>query len=100
MSGLGNKHPAGAFLDAVATGDGDERATAHVASCAECTAYVARLRAEIHAFADAQESKPDDFVRDVMQRRFSGVPSRRRRRAWVATATSALALAAGAILFV
>lgn len=92
-------HPAGARLDGVATGDSDAEADAHVASCAECSAYVGRLREQIDAFARAQVEHPDGFVASVLQRRATHVrrtfPVRAR---WIAGATSVVALAAVVLL--
>jgi hypothetical protein len=83
----------------VATGDSDAEANAHVASCAECSAYVARLREEIDAFSRAQAEHPDGFVAAVLQRRATAVrrtfPAHAR---WMAGATSILALAAVVLL--
>jgi hypothetical protein len=92
-------HPAGARLDGVATGDSDAEANAHVASCAECSAYVARLRDEIDTFSLAQADHPDGFVASVLQRRATAVrrtfPLSARR---IAGAASVLALAAVLLL--
>jgi hypothetical protein len=92
-------HPAGARLDGVATGDSDADANAHVASCAECSAYVAGLREQIDAFSRAQAEHPDGFVASVLQRRATAVrrtfPVRAR---WIVGATSVLALAAMVLL--
>ncbi len=104
------EHPAGARLDGVATGDSDADATAHVASCAACSAYVTALRAGIDAFSRQHSERPDGFVDAVIQRRAmetSREPPESRRPLpagarsigrWVAGATSVLALAAMALL--
>jgi hypothetical protein len=109
-------HPAGARLDGVATGDSDAEASAHVASCAECSAYVARLREELDSFSRAQAEHPDGFVASVLQRRAAagngnsvmpdlygraGNAVGRRsplRGRWIAGAASVLALAAVVLL--
>jgi hypothetical protein len=92
-------HIAGARLDGVATGDSDADANAHVVSCAECSAYVARLREEIDAFTRAQAEHPDGFVASVLLRRATAVrrtfPLRART---IAGAASVLALAAVVLL--
>ena len=92
-------HIAGARLDGVATGDSDADANAHVASCAECSAYVARLREEIDAFSRAQAEHPDGFVASVLLRRATAVrrPFPLRART-IAGAASVLALAAVVLL--
>jgi hypothetical protein len=92
-------HPTGARLDAVVTGDADAHATAHVASCAACAAYVERLRREVDAFAAAPRPEPEAFVQAVARRRAADEPRRRRAR-WLGATTSALALAACVALFV
>jgi hypothetical protein len=92
-------HPAGARLDAVATGDADREALAHVASCPECAAYVGRLREQIEAFSEMQRKSPDGFVEGVVRRRSARAGKRNAGR-WAAVVTGGLALAAGALLFV
>ncbi len=92
-------HPAGARLDGVATCDSDAEANAHVASCAECSAYVACLRDEINAFSRAQADHPVGFVASVLQRRATAVrPTFPLRARGIAGAASVLALAAVVLL--
>ena len=87
-------------LDALVTGDADAPATAHVASCVDCAAYVERLRREVDAFAAAPRLEPEAFVQAVARRRALEA-TRRRRARWLGATTSAvLALAACVALFV
>lgn len=99
MNELHTTHPAGARLDAVVTGDADRDATAHVASCAECAAYVEGLRREVAAFTAAPHPGPDAFVQAVVRRRAAD-RTRRRQARWLGATTSALALAACLALWV
>ncbi|HLK90553.1 MAG TPA: hypothetical protein VKZ18_11700 [Polyangia bacterium] len=96
---LRNLHPTGARLDALVTGDADAHATAHVASCAACSAYVEQLRREVDAFAAAPRPEPEAFVQAVNRRRAAD-EARRHRGRWLGATTSALALAACVALFV
>jgi hypothetical protein len=99
LSDLQNVHPTGARLDAVVTGDADAHATAHVASCAACAAYVERLSRAVDAFAATPRPEPEAFVQTVTRRRAAD-QQRRRRARWLGATTSALALAACVALFV
>jgi hypothetical protein len=94
-----NPHPAGARLDAVATGDADAAAIAHVAECAACAAYVDELRGAIETFAEKEGTLPDGFV-DRVARARTARKRPRRFSPWVAGATSGLALAAAGLLLV
>jgi hypothetical protein len=92
-------HPSGARLDAVATGDADADAVAHVTVCAECRAYVARLREELAEFAGNEGRAADAFAAQVAASRHAAV-SRRRASWWAAAAVPVVALAACVVLFV
>jgi len=99
MNDLPNHHPTGARLDAVITGDADPHAAAHVASCAECAAYVERLRQGAESFAAAPRPSPEAFVQAVVRRR-AAEGARRARSRWIGATTSVLALAACVVILV
>jgi anti-sigma factor RsiW len=60
-------HPSSDRLDALAAGDDDPPAAAHVAACERCGAYVARLGAEVARFRAAPPA-PAAFAERVLAR--------------------------------
>jgi hypothetical protein len=86
------KHPAAHRLDALAAGDADADATAHLATCAACEQYVRASREQAAAFRAKSDSRA--FVARASAR--TSVPARSPvvRIAWVA----APVLAAAAVL--
>ena len=89
-------HPALPRLDAVAAGEERPEVDDHLATCATCAAYVARLAGEAAAFRARVD--PDAFARGVLQR---GAARRARRVATLAwVGAPALAIAAASLLWV
>ena len=87
------KHPPAHRLDAIAAGDADPGASAHVESCEACTLYVGRLREQSARFGAENDARA--FVARVAARR--GREPARSRVARVAWAMAPV-LAAAAVL--
>lgn len=94
-------HPNAIRLDALAVGDRDDEARAHLEGCAACAAYVTSVAEGAAAFRAGEGARADDFAREVMRRHASAPTSiARRRGAWQAGAATVLALAAAVLLYV
>lgn len=93
-----SEHPNAIRLDALAAGDRDDAAQAHVDACAACAAYVASVAKEAAAFRADEAARADDFAREVIRR--SATKPKPRRAAWPASAAAVLALAAAVLLYV
>jgi hypothetical protein len=89
------RHPDGSRLDALAVGAGDEEARTHIAACAACASYVDSVAKGAEAFARNEAAGAEAFVQAVRRRERAIRP----RLAWSGGIASALALAAGVILF-
>ena len=97
MSEPNTTHPDGTRLDAAAVGQEDDETRAHLASCAACREYVNAVATGADAFAQNEGLQADAFVKAVRRRQ---AVHQRARHAWAGGVASALALAAGVLLFV
>ena len=88
------RHPAGHRLDALAAGDLDLDASAHVEACVECTRYVGQLRAQAARFRAGSDART--FVARAGAR--SGTRPARSPVARVAWTAAALVTAAASLL--
>src|SRR5512136_2305775 len=78
-------------LLAVRDGDATAQATGHAASCAECAAEIARLRALQRELAALPEQHPSQDLWPALQ---TALASRRPHRRWVLAGWAAAGLAA------
>ena len=88
------RHPPAHRLDAIAAGDLDSGASAHVESCEACTRYVGQLRAQGARFRAENDARA--FVARAEGRR--GMPSARSPVARVAWAIAPMVAAAALLL--
>jgi hypothetical protein len=91
------EHPRADRLEALAAGDEDTAASAHLEQCAECRAHVAELRAAAAEFAAAAPG-PEVFARRVAARAKGKIPWLRWRP--LVAVAPALLTAAALVLFV
>jgi hypothetical protein len=106
-----SRHPARDLLESYAAGDATPDTAIHTSECVQCAAYVAELRAALHAFRATAE--PTRIVHEVLARATAQVPkiangaplvgatSERRRRLLrlLPRALPGLAVAAVAVLW-
>ncbi len=83
-----NDHPASRRLEELAAGEPDAQTQAHVDSCVECAAYVARLQSAAQAFATIDDA--ERFVRSV---------EARSKRSWTRAVWTLVPIAAAAMFF-
>jgi hypothetical protein len=94
-------HPDGMRLDALAIGEVDDEARAHVAECSACGAYVTAVAEGARTFTREDACRAGEFIEAVRQHeRAEALRNRGRARTRWAAAAPALALAAGVALFV
>ncbi|HZW73040.1 MAG TPA: hypothetical protein VFF43_05810 [Caldimonas sp.] len=99
MSTPADRHPEPARLDALAVGERDDAASAHLDACDACARYVAALKSGAENFAREEAPKADRFVLAVRARE-AALARSRRRAAVVAAGSTVLALAACVLLYV
>lgn len=93
-------HPLSHRLEALAAGDPDAEAEAHVAACPECQDYLTALRDELEAWHKSPERDRE------LARWNEAAPEKRRARStvrvlsWASAAAAPLVLAAAVMLFV
>jgi hypothetical protein len=100
MTSHHEEHPNAMRLDALAVGERDDEAKAHVAACAACASYVEAIAQGAATFARDEGAAADKFVQAVRTRAIAPVRVRRRTGSWMAGATTVLALAACLLLLV
>lgn len=90
------EHPPGHRLEALAAGDPDPDAEAHVAECAACREYLDMLREELAAWQTSPERE-----RGLERLRQAGpAPSNVRYLRWASIAAAPLLVAAAVVLFI
>jgi hypothetical protein len=99
MNATDHEHPHAARLDALAVGERDDVARAHVAECEACSRYVTAVEKSAEAFAGLEGTKAAEFVRAVRAREAARTRSAR-RRSRIAAGSAVLAFAASAFFVV
>lgn len=92
-------HPPSHRLEALAAGDSDDEAEAHVANCTECRQYLSALKEELAAWQQSPERERElaHWQEDAPGARTGSVV---RVLAWASAAAAPLLVAAAVMLFI